>query len=214
MYLGVPLLGWGLGDLIGFFAAGPRMGYAVVVLLLAIGIGWQAHDTPAGFRGGNGQETALVPRQRLVKHIVVLMLYAGLLLVPLSDRWNLFTMPIAMPLRWTGVALFAAGIGMVFWSGVALGRLYSGDVALQEDHHLITRGPYRFIRHPRYSGGIALAFGVSLVFRSWLGIIASLLFIVIVLLRIEDEERMMRDAFGAEWDVYCSRTRRLLPFIY
>jgi protein-S-isoprenylcysteine O-methyltransferase Ste14 len=82
-------------------------------------------------------------------------------------------------------------MGLVFWSGVALGRLYSGDVTLQEDHCLVTGGPYRYVRHPRYAGAILLAFGLALTLNSWIGLVASVAFIAVILLRIRDEEALM-----------------------
>lgn len=214
MYLGVPVAGWGLGDVPGFFASGPRVGYAIVVTILGAGIGWQSLDSQAGFRGRSGQEESLVPRQRLIKNAVIALLYAGLLFVPFADRHGILVMPSSPVARWIGVALFAVGIGLVFWSGLTLGRLYSGDVTLQDNHELVTDAPYNLIRHPRYTGGIVLALGLALTFRSWIGLAAMLLFIGVVLYRIHDEEAMMKEAFGTRWDDYCDRTKRLIPFIF
>jgi len=214
MYLGVPVVGWGLGDIAGFFESGPRTGYAIVVALVGAGIGWQSLDTPAGFRSRPGQEETLVPRQRLIKNAVITLLYAGLLFVPFSDRHGILVMPANLVTRWIGVALFAIGIGLVFWSGLTLGSLYSGDVTLQDNHKLITDAPYNLIRHPRYTGGIVLALGLALTFRAWTGLAATLAFIGVVLYRIHDEEAMMKEAFGAQWDAYCDGTKRLIPFIF
>ena len=52
MYLGIPLLGWGLDDLQGFFSSNPRLGYGLVVLALGLGVAWQAFRSPEGIRGG------------------------------------------------------------------------------------------------------------------------------------------------------------------
>jgi hypothetical protein len=86
VYLGIPLVGWGLGDLRGFFSVGPRKGYALVVLALALVIAWQAFDSPEGIRGDRGREEKLVTRQSIVRVAVILLLYAGLLFVPFADR--------------------------------------------------------------------------------------------------------------------------------
>lgn len=214
IYLGIPLLGWGLGDLASYFALAPRGAHALLVLLLGLAVGWQALDTPEGIRGRAGRKEALVFRQRLVRVAITLSLLIALFLLPWSDRRGLGALPAGPLLRWLGVPLFALGIGLVFWSGLALGRLYSGDVTLQEGHRLVTGGPYRLLRHPRYSGAVLLAFGLSLTFNSWIGLLLSVLFIPILLLRIRDEELLMRHAFGEEWQDYCRRTRRLIPFIY
>jgi protein-S-isoprenylcysteine O-methyltransferase Ste14 len=214
MYLGIPLLGWGLGDLRGFFSMSQRLGYALTVLALGLAVGWQALDSPEGIRGGRGREDKLVVRQSVIRITVIALLYAGLLLVPYADRRGMGTLASSPIVRWIGVGLFGLGSGLVFWSGVALGRLYSGDVTLQEDHHLVTNGPYRWVRHPRYAGGMMLGFGLSLTFNVWIGLVASVAFVGIILLRIRDEEALMREEFGREWEGYCEHTRRLVPFIY
>ena len=214
MYLGIPLLGWGFGDLRGFFSMSPRLGYALIVLALGLAVGWQALDSPEGIRGGRGREDKLVARQSVIRITVIVLLFAGLLLVPYADRRGIGILTNSAQVRWIGVGLFGLGSGLVFWSGVALGRLYSGDVTLQKDHHLVTNGPYRWVRHPRYTGGILLGFGLSLTFNVWIGLVASVAFIGIILLRIRDEEAMMREEFGREWEEYCKHTRRLVPFIY
>jgi len=214
MYLGIPLLGWGLGDLCEFFSTGPRLAYALIVLAVGLAVGWQAIRSPRGIRGGPGREDQRVSRQSVIRVIVIVLLYAALFSLPFADRRGIGTLAQGPVGRWIGVLLFGLGIGPVFWSGVALGRLYSGDVTLQEDHHLVTDGPYRYVRHPRYTGAILLAFGLALTFRSWIGLVGSTALIGIILFRIRDEETLMQEAFGQEWEAYCQRTQRLVPFIY
>jgi protein-S-isoprenylcysteine O-methyltransferase Ste14 len=214
MYLGIPLLGWGLGDIRGFFSMGPRLGYALIVLVLGVAVARQALTTPEAIRGGRGREEKRVARQSVIRVTVILLLYAALLFLPFADRRGIGRLASIPLVRWAGGVLFGAGIGLVFWSGVALGKLYSGDVTLQEDHHLITDGPYRRIRHPRYAGGVLLGFGLALTFNSWIGLVVSVIFIGIILFRIRDEEILMQREFGQEWEEYCRRTQRLIPFIY
>jgi len=117
-------------------------------------------------------------------------------------------------LRWTGLVLATTGMGGIFWSGWALGRLYSPEVTLQKEHHLVTYGPYRWIRHPRYLGGMLQGIGLSLLFRSWIGLILTAVFVVIILFRIRDEEAMMSAEFGAGWQEYCRKSWRLIPLLF
>jgi protein-S-isoprenylcysteine O-methyltransferase Ste14 len=79
---------------------------------------------------------------------------------------------------------------------------------------LITNGIYHSIRHPRYLGVIILSIGVSCVFRSWIGLVASVFFLAIILYRIKDEETLMHEEFGTEWEAYCESSWRLIPYIY
>jgi protein-S-isoprenylcysteine O-methyltransferase Ste14 len=214
IYLGVALLGWGLGDLEGYFSSIPRLGYAVVVGLFSLAVGVQAYGSTEGIRGGKGEEGKFVFRQRLVRIGLVLSLYIALFFIPFFDRRGIGVFSDSSIVRWMGVVLSAIGFTLVFWSGLALGRQYSADVTIQEDHHLITNTIYRYIRHPRYLGVIALSIGVSCIFRSWIGLVTSLLFLVILLYRIKDEEILMHTEFGGEWETYCKRSWRLIPYLY
>jgi len=214
IYLGVALLGWGLGDLAGFFVSAPRMGYAVIVGLFSLAVGVQAYASTEGIRGGKGQESKFVFRQRLVRIGLILSLYIALFFIPFFDRRGIGVFGDSGIVRWMGVVLSALGFILVFWSGLALGRQYSADVTIQEGHHLITTSIYHYIRHPRYLGVIALSIGISCLFRSWIGLVASLLFLVILLYRINDEETLMHTEFGGEWETYCQRSWRLIPYLY
>jgi protein-S-isoprenylcysteine O-methyltransferase Ste14 len=145
---------------------------------------------------------------------MTLLLFVGLVLVPFFDRQGILTFSTSGAGRWPGFFLGAGGLLIIFWSGIVLGRQYSPEVTIQEGHRLITRGPYRAIRHPRYAGGILMGVGLSVLFRSWAGLILTAIFGGVVLFRIADEERMMAREFGAEWNDYCARSWRLVPFIY
>lgn len=112
------------------------------------------------------------------------------------------------------MVLSGLGYAMIFLSGVFLGRQYSPDVTVQEDHKLVTAGPYRVLRHPRYLGIVSLAVGESLVFRSLVGLLGSLAVLAVLLFRIRDEEALMEAEFGDEWRAYRHRSWRLIPFLF
>ena len=214
LYLGVPLLGWGLDDLAGYFSNAVRMGYAMLVGLFSLAVGLQAFGSTEGIRGRKGEADKYVFRQRIVRVVLVLSLYSALFFIPLFDRHAIGVFNNGSLARWLGVLLSAFGFSLVFWSGVALGRQYSADVTIQKEHHLITSGIYGYVRHPRYLGIIALSIGVSCVFRSWIGLIASMFFIAILIFRIMDEEAMMNKEFEMEWEEYRKCSWRLIPYIY
>lgn len=79
---------------------------------------------------------------------------------------------------------------------------------------MITSGPYQLIRHPRYLGGILQGIGLSFLFRSWIRLSLTLIFLVIILFRIKDEEALMNREFNQEWKIYCQNTWHLVPLIY
>jgi protein-S-isoprenylcysteine O-methyltransferase Ste14 len=214
LYLGLPLLGWGLGDARGFLSANARLVYGLLVLGFGVAVGHQAVEAPEGLRGSRGREDRLVSRQSIVRIVATLLLFAALVFLPFADRRQLGTMVGLPAVRWVGVVLFGLGCGLVYWSGVALGRLYSPEVTVQEDHHLVTTGPYQYVRHPRYAGAILLGLGLALTFRSWIGFGLAVGFIGVILLRIRDEEDVMREEFGAEWEAYCERSWRLIPHVF
>ena len=214
IYLGVPLIGWGLGDLGGFFSSTPRLEYALVVWLFSLAVGVQAYASTQGIRGGKGEESKFVFWQRIVRIVMVLSLYVALFFIPFFDRRGMFVFGESGLARWLGVALSALGFALVYGSGVALGKQYSADVTIQAGHQLITKGIYRYIRHPRYLGVIALSIGVSCLFRSWSGLVATVFFLGLILYRIKDEEALMHKEFGEAWEAYCDSSWRLLPYIY
>jgi protein-S-isoprenylcysteine O-methyltransferase Ste14 len=214
LYLGVPLLGWGLRDLPGYFSNAPRVGYGVLVGLFSLAVGIQAFGSIEGIRGGKGEAGKLVFRQRLVRIGLVLSLYVALFFIPFFDRRGIGVLTVEDIVRWLGVFLSAFGFALIFWSGLALGRQYSADVTIQKEHRLITSSIYRYIRHPRYLGVIALSIGISLAFRSWIGLLAGVVFTAALIFRIRDEETAMHKEFGGEWTAYCLRSWHLIPYLY
>jgi protein-S-isoprenylcysteine O-methyltransferase Ste14 len=214
IYLVPPLLGWGLDDLLGFFALTPRAAYALLIIILGFVAGYQAIGAPEGLRGGKGVEGKLVSRQRSVKVVVILLMYAALVFLPFADRRSIGVMDVNEALRWAGLSATGLGFALIFWSGIALGRFYSADVTIQKDHRLITTGLYRYIRHPRYLGTLLVAIGLSFLFRSWIGLAVSVFFLGVLLFRINDEETLMHVEFGSDWEAYCQRSWRMIPYLY
>ncbi len=117
-------------------------------------------------------------------------------------------------IRWIGVALFAAGGVLRIWPVFVLGRRFSGLVAIQPGHTLVTGGVYGTIRHPSYLGLLINALGWALAFRSGVGVLLVALLLPPLLARIRSEEALLRSQFGAEYLAYCRRTWRLIPWVY
>ena len=210
IYLGVPLLGWGLTDLRAFIASPGRAGF---VLFTLVGAGL------AAYQGLRLPETRGLPAQRVTRQTLFLIVFAvagvGLLFaLPFLDRRGLAVMDDNPGLRIWGVVWLAQGGTLMFGSVLNLGRLYSPEVTLQPGHHLVTTGWYQYIRHPRYLGLIIMILGFGLVFRSWAGLAATGLAVAALAWRISDEERLLAREFGAQWEAYCRRTWRLIPRLW
>jgi protein-S-isoprenylcysteine O-methyltransferase Ste14 len=116
--------------------------------------------------------------------------------------------------RWFGVSLYAVGGVLRIAPVFVLGRRFSGLVAIQPGHRLVTGGIYGVIRHPSYLGLLVNALGWGLAFRAGVGVFIALLMLIVVLARIEAEERLLHQTFGAEYDAYRARTWRLFPYFY
>ena len=95
-----------------------------------------------------------------------------------------------------------------------LGWRFSGLVAIQPDHRLVTRGLYGVIRHPSYLGLIVNVLGWALAFRSGTGVVIAALMLLVLIGRVQAEERLLAETFGAEYDAYRARTWRLVPYVY
>jgi protein-S-isoprenylcysteine O-methyltransferase Ste14 len=130
-----------------------------------------------------------------------------------TDRKDFWTLD-GDAIRWLGVVLSAAGGALRIWPVFVLGRRFSGLVAIQPGHTLVTRGVYGVIRHPSYLGLIVNSLGWALAFRSMVGVLLTALTIPPLIARIHAEERLLRAHFGEQYDAYRSRTSRLIPGIY
>ena len=117
-------------------------------------------------------------------------------------------------MRWVGFLLYSAGGVLRLAPVFVLGRRFSGLVAIQPEHRLVTSGLYGVIRHPSYLGLFVLVLGWGLAFRSGVGVVIALLMLAVVLARIQAEERLLSETFGAEYDAYRARTWRLVPYVY
>ncbi|MEW6257755.1 MAG: protein-S-isoprenylcysteine O-methyltransferase [Pseudomonadota bacterium] len=120
------------------------------------------------------------------------------------------------PLQVTaGVLVFLFALWLFWRTHSDLGRQWSVTLELRESHQLITSGVYRHVRHPMYSAFFLWAIAQALLLPNLVGGFAGLVgFGTLYLFRVGEEEAMMREAFGAQYDAYCARTKRVIPFLY
>jgi len=129
------------------------------------------------------------------------------------DRANLGTFD-GSSVRWLGVALYALGGVLRLAPVFVLGWRFSGLVAIQQGHTLVTDGLYAHIRNPSYLGLLVNAIGCALVFRSLPGVVLAALLIVPLVARMDAEERLLEENFGDAYRAYRARTSRLVPGVY
>lgn len=202
-YLGLSVLG--RGGWSAFFSHPPLAALAVVLVLLSGAALFTEGNVSSGVREDRGNRWVLYAFAAI-----------GLLdgYVPaLTDRMGIWTLD-GDAVRWLGVALFAAGGTLRIWPVFVLGRRFSGLVAIQPDHQLVTTGVYGVIRHPSYLGLLVGTLGWALAFRAGAGVLLAALLLPPLLARIRAEERLLSSQFGAEYDAYRARTARLLPGLY
>jgi protein-S-isoprenylcysteine O-methyltransferase Ste14 len=202
-YFGLAILG--SGGFAAFFSHPALIALALVGLALAGVALFSAGNLSSGER-----------EDRSNRWVLAAFGLIGLLLayVPAhTDRTDFWTFD-GDAVRWLGVALFAAGGALRIWPVFVLGHRFSGLVAIQPGHTLVTTGVYGVIRHPSYLGLLVSSLGWALAFRSGVGVLLVALLVPPLIARIDAEERLLRAQFGAEYDAYCSRTSRLIPEIY
>ena len=202
-YVGLSILGWD-----GFrpFFSHPALAALVVVLFVLSVVSF--------FAGGNLSPGVREARgNRWVIAVFAVIGFLNAYLPAYTDRKELWTID-GDTIRWVGVALFAAGGVLRIWPVFVLGQRFSGLVAIQPGHTLVTSGVYGVIRHPSYLGLLINSLGWSLAFRSGVGVLLTMLLIPILLSRISAEENLLRAQFGDDYSAYCSHTWRLIPGIY
>jgi protein-S-isoprenylcysteine O-methyltransferase Ste14 len=139
--------------------------------------------------------------------VATLAVVAALILMP--SRVGSLGFPTAF--AYAGVFVAACGAALRGWAILYLGRWFATTLSVAEDHALVTTGPYRFVRHPAYTGAVLLFLGLALTFDSWVALVAAAALIPAVYLRVGQEERLLRAAFGAAFDQYARRTPRFAP---
>lgn len=111
-----------------------------------------------------------------------------------------------------GVAMMVSGIVLRAWAIYVLGRHFSVRVAIQVEHQLVTNGPYRWLRHPAYTGTLLTLMGLPVALGSApMAAVVGILFVAAHVYRIRVEEAAMFEKFGDVYREYCSRTWRLFP---
>src|SRR5581483_8331936 len=180
----------------------PLVALAVVLFALTVASLFTAGNLSSGQR-----------EDRANRWVLIVFTVIGLLsawLPAFTDRVGFWTLD-GDAVRWLGVVLFGVGGALRIWPVFVLGRRFSGLVAIQPGHALVTHGIYGVIRHPSYLGLLINMLGWALAFRSGLGLVLASLMVPPLLVRIRAEERLLRSEFGAAYDAYRSRTARLIP---
>jgi protein-S-isoprenylcysteine O-methyltransferase Ste14 len=202
-YLGLAILG--SGGFAAFFSHPALIALTIVGFVLTGVALFSSGNLSPGEREDRGNRWVLAA----FGVIGLLMAY----LPAYTDRMEFWTLD-GDAIRWIGVALFAAGGALRIWPVFVLGHRFSGLVAIQPGHTLVTSGVYGVIRHPSYLGLLVNSLGWALAFRSGVGVLLTALMIPPLVARMRAEETLLRTQFGGEYDAYRRRTARLIPGVY
>jgi protein-S-isoprenylcysteine O-methyltransferase Ste14 len=202
-YLGLAV--WGMGGFAAYFAHASLVVIALATLVMTVA----SLFTEVNLSSGEREDRA---NRWVLPAFGVIGLLSGFL-PAYTDRIDFCTFG-GEGLRWIGALLFIAGGALRLWPVFVLGKRFSGLVAIQPGHRLVTDGIYRRLRNPSYLGMLVIAVGWALAFRSGIGLLLTALMVIPLIARIHAEEALLRTQFGSEYDSYCANTWRLIPGIY
>jgi protein-S-isoprenylcysteine O-methyltransferase len=128
---------------------------------------------------------------------------------------GLFDFPESDWIPVVAVALFAAGLAVRWWAIVTLGRFFTVDVVIEKDHEVVQRGPFRWVRHPSYTGVLLAFLGWAMTLGNWVAMAVVMVPIFVAFLRrMKVEEDALSRALGEKYRDYMGRTKRLIPGLY
>jgi protein-S-isoprenylcysteine O-methyltransferase Ste14 len=123
-------------------------------------------------------------------------------------------LPLNLPILIVGVAISLLGLALAIWARRILGKHWSGRITIKVDHELIRTGPYKLVRHPIYTGILAMYTGTAIVSGSCLALLALAMALVAYARKIRLEEANLRTAFGPAYESYCRESHALIPGVY
>jgi protein-S-isoprenylcysteine O-methyltransferase Ste14 len=150
------------------------------------------------------------------RHVLLIML--AVLMLP-RYAWldgsflNQRFVPPQMGIAWLGFALTVLGLGFTGWARVVLGRNWSAVVQLKQDHELIVRGPYAFVRHPIYTGLLLAYVGTGLGIGEWRTLVGTVMLAAAFWRKLRLEERWLTELFGDRYRHYMQRVKALVPWV-
>ena len=113
-----------------------------------------------------------------------------------------------------GTIFTVLGLALAIWARIFLGRNWSSYVTYKKEHELVTSGPYRFIRHPIYSGIFLMLLGTFIYYGNLFVFLIFALAAIMFVLRMSREEKIMAEFFGEKYINYIKSSKRLIPWVY
>ena len=130
-----------------------------------------------------------------------------------TSPFNVHIIPQTDALLVVSSILCLCGLGLCLWARAVLGRNWSGTVTLKENHELIVRGPYRLVRHPIYTGLLAMLMATAIQQGHLAGLLGVALVFVSFWIKLSYEEELMLHQFPQQYPAYRQRVKRIIPFV-
>jgi protein-S-isoprenylcysteine O-methyltransferase Ste14 len=131
----------------------------------------------------------------------------------LPSPFNIHIIPQIDVILVVAAMLCVGGVSFCLWARAVLGRNWSGTVTLKENHELIVRGPYRLVRHPIYTGLMAMIIGTWLELGHIAGLIGVILVFISLWIKLSSEEQVMLRQFPDQYPAYRERVKQIIPFV-
>ena len=129
--------------------------------------------------------------------------------ITINEPWVLMVLEIA------GLVMYIAGFLLMAWALVTLKRYYQlGGSTPRSEDKLITKGPYRLVRHPMYTAALSISLGLACLIQSWAFFCVFCIYLVLIYPLIPMEEDGLLKAYGEQYVAYQKKTKRLVPFVY
>jgi protein-S-isoprenylcysteine O-methyltransferase Ste14 len=143
---------------------------------------------------------------------VGLLLWVGIFAYTINpERMAWSAVPLPDWLRWSGVAALGVAAALVLWTLHSLGPNLTDTVVTRQAHTLVTRGPYRWVRHPFYDSAGLMVLAVALMAANWFLMLGGVVFMILIVIRTRTEEDKLLARFGDSYRTYMLQTGRFLP---
>ena len=145
-----------------------------------------------------------------------LLLFISLVLLLISSKiifLNYILIRVSLTINILSILFSIIGVVLCVYSRTVLGDNWSKDVIVKKNHELITKGPYRYMRHPIYSGMILLVLATALAIGNIGSTLGFIILLISLTLKSKQEEKLMIKTFGKKYIAYRKRTKALIPYV-
>jgi len=206
IFLGLPLLAWGMDDLHGFLSNPVRAGFFGVVILSALISACLVYVTPPQPEGE--------PRFDLARWHAY-MFETIYVLSAFGDRRGILAWAENPALRWTGLGIYLIGTGISIWSNLTWVNYLRREAERAVDNPaLLFEGPFHWIRYPSLLYLAIYCLGYAFMFRSWVGLFLMIPLMAGILNRIDNMEKINAERYKRVWPLRRHTSKKIIPYLY